>query len=154
LSRAVNRDRTTFSAADVAIHADTLRHVEWSNTSTEPGVCVIADVLRVLANGSAEHTYHVLASLSLHALARHQRRAFRPDDADLFTDLRLLVAARTAHTGLPIETNGGSWRGETASVTDSNGSHHDNVLVVRSFAAGLELGPKEHRYATPQIATP
>lgn len=104
-------------------------------TGTDPDVGIVRVVLEAKSWGYVGATANIIASISLHALARRYQRGFDTTDSAILSELRELALR---HAGIvealgdfAVAGDGGAWCGEVASTQVAEVVVP--VLAIRTF---------------------
>ena len=131
LSLKVERSKTGLKITELRCASGKIRFAEWQNGATDPDVGIMKIDLQAISWGAAFVSGDLVASLSLHALARRYQRGFRTDDETIMAELKALAMLHDDIIQTPgefsIGGNGGNWVGEVG-LRDGM-----RVLAVRSF---------------------
>jgi hypothetical protein len=131
LSLKVERDKTGLRIEELRCASGKIRFAEWQNGATDPDIGIMRIALEATSWGPAFVAGDLIASLSLHALARRYQRGFRTDDAAIMSELKAMALCHAdiveTRGDFAVGGSGGNWVGEVG-LRDSM-----PVLAVRSF---------------------
>jgi hypothetical protein len=136
LTLKVERDRHGLRIEEFRVAAGEFRFCSWEDDAADADPGVVRVVLEATGWGAVGATANIVASVSLHALARRYQRGFDTSDAAILAELRELAmrhaAIVEAQGDFSMAFDGGSWVGEVARTEVAQVSCP--VLAVRTFA--------------------
>jgi hypothetical protein len=131
LSLKIDRTKTGLRIEELRCAAGKIRFAEWSSGAADPDIGIMRIALEATSWGPAFVAGDLIASLSLHALARRFQRGFRTDDESILSELRSMALCHADIVETPgqfaIAGDGGTWVGEIG-LRDGM-----RVMAIRSF---------------------
>jgi hypothetical protein len=134
----IERDKHGLKIQELRCAAGKIRFAEWANDASDPDIGIMRIELTAVSWGPAFVAGDLIASLSLHALARRYQRGFDTSDAAILSELRAMAMchADIVETlgDFAIAGDGGCWVGEVG-LRDGM-----PVMAIRSFKpAGAQV---------------
>ena len=152
----IERDKHGLRIEEFRAAAGDFRFCSWADGATDPDVGVVKVVLQATSWGAVGATSNIVASVSLHALARRFQRGFNISDEAILGELRGLALRHAeiieALGEFSIACDGGSWVGEVAKAEIAGVSVA--MLAVRTFTPtgapvrGVALARRETVFKT------
>lgn len=135
LALKIERDKRSLRIEEFRVAAGQFRFCSWTDGATDADIGVVKVNLSAVPWGPVGATGNIVASVSLHALARRFQRGFNTSDEAILSELRELavrhVAIAAALADFSVACDGGSWVGEVAKIDVAEVSCP--VLAIRTF---------------------
>jgi hypothetical protein len=134
LSLKIERDKHGLRIEELRCAAGKIRFAEWANDASDLDIGIMRIELTAVSWGPAFVGGDLVASLSLHALARRYQRGFNTSDETILLELKALAMCHADVVQTPgdfaIGGSGGNWVGAIG-LRDGM-----PVMAVRSFKPG------------------
>jgi hypothetical protein len=137
LDQTIHRDKKSLRIEEHRLVANKMVVLPGVSIVDEPGIVVVHGVLD-LRPGSAGYQANVIATISLHALARRFQRGYGDDEQTVLADIGGLVPVADdliAAGPVPVRVpalSGGRWSGEVAMLR-APGDPDCLALMIRTF---------------------